>query len=94
MEIVVKAVTTGDEEVEQAVARCVREALGDVMPGDVTVSRLFPGVTAGRRAGLLVVRLPDRLSKAEVERTLARLRAESTVEYAEVPAAKRPMTSS
>jgi hypothetical protein len=92
VEIVVKATNEGAQAIEEAVARRVGEALGEPARTATTVSRLFPGVTRGHRARMLVVRVPDRLSPDEVARLLERLRADDAVEYAELPAEKRPMT--
>jgi hypothetical protein len=94
VEIVVKATTKGDQVIEEAVARRLEEALGAPARTGTTVSRLFPDATRGHRARMLVVRLPDRFSRDEVARLLDRLRADDAVEYAEIPAEKRPMTGS
>jgi hypothetical protein len=70
-----------------AVRKLVKEARPD-LGKDAHVEEVFPGQTAGRRAGMVMVDLPDRLSTAECEDVMRTLRGHADVEYAE-PATRR-----
>lgn len=90
MDIVVKVAGKSEENSERAILRCVEEALGDAGAGEVAVSPVFLGAKTGRRAGILVVRLPDRLPKTAIEVVLDRLRSEALIEYARAADAQAP----
>jgi hypothetical protein len=91
MQIVVKVVSDHVADAPALVARRVAEHLPAHTGGKVDVSELFPGLTRGRRAGLVTVRLPHGLSEAEVDRLVEDLQREDAVEYAELPAPKHPV---
>jgi beta-phosphoglucomutase-like phosphatase (HAD superfamily) len=65
----------------------VREQLKEAHP-HAKIEEVFPGVDAGRRAGMLVVTVPDE----DGEGALRALRGHDDVEYAE-PAAARSAKS-
>jgi hypothetical protein len=52
------------------------------------VEEVFPGVQSGRRAGMVIVNLPDDLSDTDSQAVLRSLREAEDIEYAE-PAAPR-----
>jgi hypothetical protein len=61
----------------------VRKQLKDVLPR-AKVEEVFPGLETGRRAGMVVVKVPD----DDCEAALAALRGHEDIEYA-APAAPR-----
>lgn len=64
--------------VKQA-ASIVRDHLQPFAP-DAAVEEVFPEETTGKRAGLVVIDLPD---DADLDRVLKRLRDDDQIEYAE-----------
>ena len=54
--------------------------------GDASVEEVFPGETTGRRAGLLIVDLPD---DADSDEVLKHLRNDERIEYAERAASRK-----
>ena len=72
-------------------AALVRKTLASCHP-DVRdasqVEEVFPGLTSGRRAGMVTVHLPKNLSDEASEAVLRALRENDDIEYAE-PAAPR-----
>ena len=90
VDIIVKATADRVDDIDTTVTERVREVLGTA--ARVTVSRVFPDVTRGNRARLLLVRLPDELAAPDVTSVLEHLRSAEGVEYAEVPSPKKPMT--
>ena len=66
-------------------ATVVRKQLKDAHP-HAKVEEVFPGVDTGRRAGMVVVRVPDEDSEAALEA----LRDHGDIEYAEPAAARKP----
>jgi len=71
-------------------AAVVRARLQEAAPeiGSCKVEEVFPDVDTGRRAGLVVVKLPENLSNEQSKAVLRSLRSDSEIEYAE-PAAPR-----
>jgi Fervidolysin N-terminal prodomain len=63
----------------------VRDQLKDVHP-HAKVEEVFPGVDVGRRAGMVVVSVPDEDSEA----ALKALRDHGDIEYAEPAAPRKP----
>lgn len=92
MQIVVKAAEDSVEDPMEVITRDVAETLGD-RNERALVSKVFPGLTHGNRARLYVVHLPDDLSAKEVRRVVKRLSNQEALEYAEVPAPRRPTTT-
>ena len=93
MQIVVKAAKKVDNDPMEIITRNVAETLGD-REGRAVVSKVFPQQTTGNRARLYTVHLPDDLPTKDVNRVVERLSSQEALEYAEIPAAKRPMDSS
>ena len=83
MKITVKVNAKG----RKAPASVVRDRLKASQPKAV-VEEVFPGVRSGRRAGMVIVNLPDDVSDEESETLLTRLRDDEEIEYAE-PARSR-----
>jgi hypothetical protein len=54
-----------------------------------TVEEVFPGETTGRRAGLVMVNLPDDVSEEESDQVMEQLRGGDEIEYVEP---ERPRT--
>jgi hypothetical protein len=71
--------------------RMVRDALRELRPdlSAATVSEVFPGVRSGRRAGQVVVNVPEALSATDAEALAQALRARAGVLYAQAAAARR-----
>ena len=90
MKIVIKAAEDVDTDPIEIIARNVAEILGD-RDEKAVISKVFPDVTRGNRARLYTVHLPDNLPAKDVSRIVERLSGQEAIEYAEVPAAKRPM---
>jgi hypothetical protein len=67
-------------------AAVVRARLGQAHKAKV--KEVFPGETTGRRAGMVIVDLPDDLTDEDSETVLNELRGDAEIEYAE-PARKR-----
>lgn len=90
MQIVVKAAKNQDKDPLAVITRSVAETLGH---GDeqAVVSKVFPGQSSGHRARLYTVELPDDLPVQDLNRVVERLSGQEAFEYAEVPAAKRPL---
>ncbi len=93
MQIVVKAVKGSEQDPVEVITRNVAETLGDRDERPM-VSKVFPDQTTGNRSRLYMVHLPDDLSGQDVNRVVERLSRQESLEYAEIPAAKRPMGSS
>jgi len=93
MQIVVKAVKNLDRDPIEIITRNVAETLGE-RDEKAVVSKVFPEQTSGNRARLYMVHLPDDLPEKDISRLVERLSNQEALEYAEVPAAKRPMSSS
>lgn len=70
-------------------ATVVRDRLKDVQPG-ATVEEVFPDVQAGRRAGMVVVNLPDSMSDEDSETVIRALRGYDDIEYAERAGPRKP----
>jgi hypothetical protein len=93
MQIVVKAAKDSDQDPLEIITRNVAETLGD-QEEKAVVSKVFPDQTSGNRARLYTVHLPDYLPAKDVSRVVERLSSQEALEYAEVPAPRRPMGSS
>jgi hypothetical protein len=83
MQITVKVKPRSRKKPAAVVQHCVKS-----VHADAKVEEVFPGVESGRRAGLVMVKLPDTTSKEETDALLRSLRGDADVEYAE-PAAPR-----
>lgn len=90
MQIVVKAAKNQDKDPLDVIARSVAETLGG-WNRQAVISKVFPEQASGHRARLYTVELPDDLPANDVNRVVRRLADQEALEYAEVPAAKRPL---
>lgn len=91
MQIVVKtAVTNQDKDPIDVITRSVAETLGN-RDKEAVVSKVFPNQTSGHRARLYTVELPDDLPAKDLNQIVERLSRQEALEYAELPAAKRPL---
>jgi hypothetical protein len=75
--------------VEKRVADCIRDAHRSRTDA-VRVTPVFPNVATGSRAGLFTIDLPDDLPAPVLDAVMQSLRRDESVEYAELPAPKRP----
>jgi hypothetical protein len=75
--------------------KLVREVLGRVFSVSAaqraTLAPVFPSVTTGRRAGMMVLSLDDDTPPAQVSKLLDLLRSSKAIEYAEPAAARSPV---
>jgi hypothetical protein len=91
MQIVVKAaVKNQDKDPVDVITRSVAETLGN-RDKQAVVSKVFPNQTSGHRARLYTVELPDDLPVKDLNRIVERLSRQEALEYAELPADKRPL---
>jgi hypothetical protein len=90
MQIVVKASKDSKKDPIEVITRNVTETLGN-RDEKAVVSKLFPDQISGNRARLYMVHLPDDLPDRDVSRIVERLSSHDALEYAEIPAAKRPL---
>lgn len=89
MQIVVKAAKNQDRDAFDVISRSVAESLGH--REQAVVSKVFPEQTSGHRARLYTVELPDDLPAQDLNRVVEQLSGQEAFEYAEIPAAKRPL---
>lgn len=94
MQIVFKAREGRAKQAEKLVSKTLRKALPGVPLNSVTVRPIFPGVATGQRSRLFTIDLPDQLSEQKMTQLVESLRKEDALEYAEIPAAKRPLKGS
>jgi len=82
------------DHVDGAEAR-LRERVSGVLPdrarSGVHVEKLFPAQHQGNRARMFSVELPPDLTPREVQAVIDAVESDEGVEYASVPAAKRPI---
>ncbi|MFL6200271.1 MAG: hypothetical protein ACJ76J_13910 [Thermoanaerobaculia bacterium] len=90
MQIVVKAAKNQDKDPLDVITSSVAETLGS-RDKQAVVSKVFPAQTTGHRARLYTVELPDDLPAKDLNRVVERLSRQEAFEYAELPAAKRPL---
>lgn len=83
-------------EIPQAVelvTDLLRQVLSENEVKRASVERVFPDVVAGRRAGMLVVSLDDRMSSRSVDKVLDSLRHSEAVEYAQPATPRKPQAA-
>ena len=90
MQIVIKAAKDQDKDPLDVIIRSVAETLGH-RDEQAVVSKVFPEQTSGHRARLYTVELPDDLPAQDLNRVVERLSGQEAFEYAEIPAARRPL---
>lgn len=83
MQIVMKVAKSHLPEAVKLVTDLLRQVLPAAEVKRVSVDPVFPEVTTGRRAGMLVLSLDDRTSSRSVARVLDSLRGSDAVEYAQ-----------
>jgi hypothetical protein len=91
VQIIGKAKDASFEALQQTITSRLRESLPESIVASVVVKPVFPGLTSGRRAGMFTVDLPDSVSAKVVDSIIDSLRRDAAVEYAQLPAEKRPM---
>ncbi|HEX8474088.1 MAG TPA: hypothetical protein VF666_08660 [Pyrinomonadaceae bacterium] len=91
MQIIYKVKEGKVEEAKEIALKNIDEALPEPTIKEVSVRQVFPGLTTGQRARLFTIDLPSQLPDDNVTELIELLRKEDGIEYAELPAAKRPM---
>jgi hypothetical protein len=91
MPIVVKVTSARLKDAARIVSDLVSAAVGPRSHSAFSVSKIFPDQSTGHRARMFSVDLPNGLSNEELARVVERLRQDDSLEYAEIPAAKKPM---
>jgi hypothetical protein len=78
-------------------AKVITDLLKDVLPkaelDAASVEPVFPDVTTGRRAGMMMLSLNAETSARRVTQVLESLRASEHVEYAQEPSPREPADS-
>jgi len=92
LEIVVKAARDSNQDPVELITRNVAETLGG-RDDQAVISKVFPDQATGNRARLYRVHLPDDLPEKDVNRVVEHLSSQEALEYAEVPAPRRPLSS-
>jgi hypothetical protein len=90
MQIVYKIKEGRIEEAKKIVAGSVAAVLEE-HAREASVEQVFPGLTTGRRARLFTIDLPDHIPAPKLRELIEALRGEDAVEYAELPAEKKPL---
>lgn len=90
MQIVFKVREGQAEQGEEAAKSAAKSHLPDAMK-DVSVRQLFPGLTTGQRARLFILELPEGVPDGKIKEVVSSLHKDEAIEYAEIPASKRPM---
>lgn len=88
MQITVKVNTARAKSAARVVRECLKSASPQVAE-TANVEEVFPGVTSGRRAGMVTVNLPQKLSNDDVEAVLSALQSDEAIEYAEHAAPRK-----
>lgn len=90
MEITVKVNATAADEAEAAVTD-VLVKLPEPVRRFARAAAVFPGLTTGRRAGLVTVRVNDQASAGDRDTILKALRASVRVASADLPKPRRAL---
>ncbi len=90
MNITVQVKATAADEAEAAVAELLIK-LPEPVRKLARAEAVFPGLTTGRRAGLVTVHIHDKASPQDRDIILKALRASGRVTSAELPKARRPL---
>jgi hypothetical protein len=91
MDIVMKVTKSKTPKAVELVTDLLRQVLSeDEAKCVASIERVFPDVAAGRRAGILVVSLDDRMPSRSVDKVLDSLRRCEGVEYAQPAAPRKP----
>jgi hypothetical protein len=87
VQIIVKVRADRTEQAEERLSQAVPAPVR----GRASVSRVFPARSAGDRARLYSIDLPPDLSADAVQSLVEALRADPDLEYANLPAPRRPL---
>ena len=90
MQIVGKVRSATFAAVRETIAERVQRSLPDNVAPHVVVRPLFPDVVSGRRAAMFIVDVPDGAPSALLASLIETLRCDDAVEYAALPADRRP----
>lgn len=90
MEITVKVNATAADEAEAAVAEVLVKLPASVRQY-ARAAAVFPGLTTGRRAGLVTVRVNDKASPQDCDTILKALRDSVRVASADLPKPRRAL---
>ena len=90
MEITVQVKATAADEAEAAVTALLVK-LPEPVRKFAEAEAVFPGLTTGRRAGLVTVRVDEKASPQDRETILQALRASGRVTSAELPKPRRTL---
>jgi hypothetical protein len=88
VQIVMKVAESRLPRAVKVVTDLLRQVLTEAEVKRASIQPVFPGVTEGRRAGMLVFSLDERTTSQSVNKVLDFLRSSDAVEYAQ-PAAPR-----
>lgn len=91
MQIVFKMREGFNEQAEPLAKSAVKDLLPPSDMKDVSVRQLFPGLDKGQRARLFILEVRDGLLDQKIAEAVRSLRSNDAVEYAEIPAARRPL---
>jgi hypothetical protein len=89
-QLVVKIVPHQVDDGHQILDRHIGDVLNTSQREQTTVSRVFPEVAKGGRAGLFTIDLPDDVDEERVATLLRTLREDNNLEYAQTPARRDP----
>lgn len=90
MQIVYKVKEGRIKDAKKIVAGSVESVLAEHAQ-DASVEQVFPGLKTGRRARLFTIDLPDHIPARKLKELVEALRSEDAVEYADLPAEKKPL---
>jgi hypothetical protein len=91
MDIVMKVAPAHLSGAVKLVTDLLREVLPAAEVERASVAAVFPNVTTGRRAGMLVLSLDDETPSGSVAEVLDSLRSSAAVEYAQPAASREPL---
>jgi hypothetical protein len=83
MQIVMKIAKSRRPEAVKLVTDLLRQVLPEAEVDLASVEPVFPDVTTGRRAGMMVLSLGDGTSSGSLAKVLDSLRSSDAVEYAQ-----------
>lgn len=93
MQIIYKMKEGRVKEAEKMALKNLEQVFSESVMKEASVRQVFPGLTTGQRARLFSINLPAQLPDEQLSEVVELLREEDGVEYAELPAPKRPMIS-
>ena len=91
MQLVVKVEPEDASAGTDIIGRAIRRVLSADLYERTRISKVFPDVSSGRRAGLFAVELPDDMPKDQLKPVLRALNAERRISYSSVPESRRPL---